>query len=73
MAMSRDISKLRTFSNHYDLKIVSEDGIEFPVHKFILTSRCEYFNRMFSSSFVESTSDHIKVEDSAETMKVIDI
>jgi hypothetical protein len=68
--MSTNIKELRNNSEYYDFKIVSEDGIEFPVHKFILTTRCEYFDRMLSGSFVESSSDHFTFEESADSLKV---
>lgn len=35
----------------------------FKAHKVILATRCEYFNRMFSSDFKESISQEIQLED----------
>ena len=57
-------------STTYDLKLISSDSDEFPVHKAILVARCEYFKRMLSSNFNESVSDIIEVEMSSPTLKV---
>ena len=69
-SVSRSLGSLRESSKHYDFKIISGDGIEIPVHKFILASRCEYYSRMLAGNFVESSSDHLKLEESADTLKV---
>uniref|UniRef100_A0A7E4VV77 BTB domain-containing protein n=1 Tax=Panagrellus redivivus TaxID=6233 RepID=A0A7E4VV77_PANRE len=65
------ISSLYLNEKLSDVTIIIE-GVELPAHSLILAQRCEYFQIMFDSGMIESTSKRIKIlETSVEEFKTV--
>lgn len=53
----------RDGNSGWDVTLKSSDGVEIHAHKCVLASQSEYFERMFTGGFIESTQDVIQIYD----------
>uniref|UniRef100_A0A7E4W2T1 BTB domain-containing protein n=1 Tax=Panagrellus redivivus TaxID=6233 RepID=A0A7E4W2T1_PANRE len=58
----KNYRKLYLNTKKSDVTLVIDDR-ELPAHRFILSERSEYFKTMFSSSFIETNSDKITLQE----------
>jgi len=47
----------------WDVTLKSSDGVEMHAHKCVLASQSEYFEKMFTGGFLETTQDVIQIYD----------
>lgn len=69
-ALSSDLKKILNSSSIHDMKLVSESGDAVPVHKSILSARCDYFKSMFNSNFMEASLSELPLTLTTEALKV---
>lgn len=62
---------LFTTKKYADATLVSNDGKKFPVHKAILMTACEYFDKMMGGSFTESKQKEISLDLSGELLELV--
>jgi len=64
LGLSGDLENMLNNEQFSDIAFVVE-GRTVHAHKFILFARCEYFRRMFTSGYKESTDTVVRIEDVA--------
>jgi hypothetical protein len=68
------LNTLRKSGVFCDVILVSSDGIEFPVHRAVLTAGCMYFNALFTINMLEKQQArvHLKTVPSSALSEVLD-
>jgi len=62
LQLQKDFLQLLKVCDQADIVFLVR-GVKIPAHKVVLTTRCDYFRRMFDSGMAESVSKEIEVPD----------